>query len=82
MSTSTEVLVEEFNKFLGKKPYFTPKHLIEVGLFGSYSAAYTALKKGAIPSIKVSPKRTIVPRSEVLKYFRENLMKKDAERSA
>jgi len=73
-STSTESLVQEFNNFLGDKPYFTSNQLIDLGLFGSYSAANAALKRGAIPSIKVSPKRTVVPRSAVLEYFRNNLL--------
>lgn len=73
MSTTTELL-EEFNKFLGEKPYFTACQLIELGLFGSYSAVNAALKRGLIPHIKISKKRTVVPRSAVLEYFRNNLV--------
>jgi hypothetical protein len=74
MSTSTESLIKELDTFLGNKPYFTGTQLIEIGLFGSASAVTSALKKGLLPSIKISPKRTIVPRSAVVKYFRENLL--------
>jgi hypothetical protein len=73
MSTLTESLVTEFDNFLGNKSYITPAQLIEIGLWGSASAAATALKRGDIPFIKISPKRTIIPKSAVLDYFRKNL---------
>lgn len=75
MSTSIEFLVQEFDNFLVNKPYFTPAQLIEIGLWGSSSAASAALKRGDLPSIKISPKRTVVPRSAVVEYFRNNLIK-------
>jgi hypothetical protein len=74
MSISTESLVKEFDNFLGKKPYFTPAQLIEIGIWGSHTAATASLKRGDLPSIKVSPKRTVIPRSAVLDYFRKNLI--------
>ncbi len=73
MSIKTESLIQEFENFLGKKPYFTTNQLIEIGLFGSASAANAAIKRGSLPTIKISPKRTVIPRSAVLEYFRNNL---------
>ena len=74
MSTNSDLLVEELGKALGDKPYFTGNQLIEIGLFGSASAVNAALKIGSLPSIKISPKRTVVPRSAVIQYFRNNLI--------
>ena len=74
---SIETLVREFDELLGKKPYFTAKQLIDLGLFGSVSAASKALKRKDIPSIKVSEKRSVIPRSAVLKFFKENLDSKN-----
>ena len=75
MTTSQiDNLVQEFDELLGKKPYFTLTQLIELGLFGSSAAAATALKRGILPCIKMGPKRTVIPRSAVLGFFKENLM--------
>jgi hypothetical protein len=79
MSMSIESLVKEFEEFLGDKPYFTRGQLINIGLWGSSTAAATALKRGDLPSIKVSPKRTVIPRSAVLQYFRKNLIQNNIE---
>lgn len=66
-------LIKEFDEHLPKKPYFALSELIDIGLFGSSSAVNAAIKRKDIPSIKVSPKRTVVPRSAVVDYFRKNL---------
>lgn len=73
MSINTESLVQELDRFLGEKPYITGNQLIEIGLFGSASAVTAALKREVLPSIRISPKRIVVPRSAVLEYFRNNL---------
>lgn len=71
---STESLIEEFETLLGNKPYFTAKQLIELNIFGSQSAAIAALNRGTLPSIQISSKRRVIPRSAVIQYFRHNLM--------
>ena len=73
MSINTNQLVAELEKNLGEKPYFTGKNLVDLGLFGSATALNKALKRGDIPTIKISTKRTVVPKSAVLDYFRRNL---------
>lgn len=75
MISQFDSLVQELDNLLEKKPYFTLSQLIELGLFGSNSAASTALKRGLLPSIKISPKRTVIPRSAVLDYFKANLVR-------
>lgn len=73
MDTEESHLVKEFIQLLGDKPYFTISQLIEIGLFGSASAASAALKRKTLPAIKMSPKRTVIPRSAVIEYFQKNL---------
>lgn len=73
MSTSTESLISEFEKLLGPEPYFSPRRLITLGICGSPSAAAALLKRGSIPSIKISTRRTVVPKSAVLEFIRQNL---------
>lgn len=70
---ASDSLVKEFDELLPKAPYFSISELIELGLFGSSAAANAAIKRKVIPSIRMSPKRTVVPRSAVLDYFRKNL---------
>jgi len=64
----------EFSSFLDRKPYCTISQLIALGLFGSQSAASAAIRRGDLPSIRISPKRTVIPRSAVLEYFKSNLV--------
>lgn len=69
----TDALIREFDQLLATKPYFSSSQLFRLGLFGSITAASSAIKRGDLPSIKISSKRTVVPRSAVLEYFKTNL---------
>lgn len=74
MSDNIEMLVAELDLYLEPKPYFSISHLRTLGLLGSHSALNAAIKRGILPSIKISSKRTVVPRSAVLAYFRNKLI--------
>lgn len=73
--SNNESLIAEFAKSLGDKPYFTGKQLIDLGLFGSATGISKALNNGVLPFIRVSKKRRVVPRSAVVQYFQNNLVK-------
>lgn len=76
MSTSCiDLLIEDLNKKLGDRPFYTLRELTLIGFFGSLPAARLALKKGDLVFIKISPRRFIIPRSVVLEYVRKNLSK-------
>ena len=73
MSITLDLLIKEFDDHLPKAPYFSITELKDLGIFGSHAAAHAAIKRKDIPSIKVSQKRTVVPRSAVVDYFRRNI---------
>ncbi len=66
-------LSEEINKKLGDRPFYTIRQLISIGLFGSMHAARVALKKGQLTFVKISPRRSVIPRSVVLAYLNANV---------
>lgn len=72
-TSATDNLIADLISHLGEKPYFTGQFLIEIGLFGSQTALAQALKRGDLPTIRISPKRQVVPRKAVIEYVRKNL---------
>jgi hypothetical protein len=67
---SIETTIKHFESQLGDEICVSPKKLVDCGLFGSINAVKNALKKGLIPSIKVSSHRTLIPKSSVLDHLR------------
>lgn len=63
-------LLQEINKNLGDIAFFTKRQLVKpYGIFGSIRAVHLALESGQIKSVKISARRTIIPRSEVLNFI-------------
>lgn len=65
--------IENVETELGNSLFVTPARLIELGLFGSQAAAHEALKRGILPSIRVSEHRILIPKSYVIAFIRDNL---------
>ena len=65
-------LIEELNKKLGDSPLITTRQLISCGIYGSLSAARQALREGRLPFIKISLRRFVVPREELLNFLLNN----------
>jgi hypothetical protein len=69
---SLESVLEKFDKLIPKKEFLTVAELRKTGLFGSSSATLKAVKKGLIPRIKVSCRRSLIPRESILKFIQDN----------
>lgn len=72
LMTTTTALIEEVEYLLGDKTFIPLVELIDLGLFGSHSAALAAVKNGKLPIVKVSKHRFVVPRSAVIRFICEN----------
>lgn len=51
--------------------FVKPRFLCDIGIFGSYSAAVHAVKKGAFAHVKVSPYRILIQKEDVLSFIKE-----------
>jgi hypothetical protein len=79
LSLPIDALVEELNKKLGDKQFYSLRELTSVGFFGSLPAARIALLKGQFPYIKISPRRRVIPRSSIIEFLRNSITSKDSE---
>jgi hypothetical protein len=67
------LIVEELKKELGDRHFFTIDDLYILGVFGTKYAARMALKNGKLAYVKVSPRRSVIPRAALLEYLRNNV---------
>lgn len=67
------ILIEELTKELGDRHFYTIHDLTEVGFFGTKQAARKALKNGKLAYVKISPRRSVIPRAALLDYLRNNI---------
>jgi hypothetical protein len=72
MSPQQEI-VQKFEALLGNDEFVTSGFLIKIGLYASHTSLAKALADGVLPSLKVSPNRTLIPRSAVLDHIRRNI---------
>ncbi len=66
-------LVKELNEKIGDRTFFTLPELVSLGLFGSVQAARLALEQGELPSIRISERRCVIPRTALFTYIRNNI---------
>lgn len=76
MSPQQEI-VQKFAALLGNDEFVTSGFLIKIGLYASHTSLAKALANGVLPSLKVSPNRTLIPKSAVLDHIRRNIRFKE-----
>lgn len=74
MSQFIDLTLEELNKTLGNRSFYTLRNLVTAGFFGSIQSARGAVKKGQISAIQVSQRRLVVPRQALVDYLNKNLL--------
>ena len=72
-------LIAELDQQYGERLFFTVDELVNCGIFGSKGTARLALRHGLIASFRVSERRRVVPRQELIKFISAHL---DAENNA
>lgn len=68
-----DLVADQLTKQLGDRQFFTPRELTDIGIFGSLSNARDVLKEGNLRFIRISARRSVVPRAALLEYLRHNL---------
>lgn len=68
-----KTIIEKITEKLGDKEFLRPNALVKTGLFGSVTAVRHALKKGVLPSLRVSPRRVLIPKESVIEHLQRNL---------
>lgn len=68
-----KVLAAELDEKIGDQPFFSARQLVTLGVFGSLVSARRALKEGRLSSVKISPRRSIILRHELLNFIQKNL---------
>lgn len=77
MNAALEALVEEINRQLGDRPFYTLPELSSIGIFGSLQSTRKILKEGKLTYFKVSPRRCVVLRTDLLEFLRKNIGAKE-----
>lgn len=67
------LLLNELNKEIGNRRFFTIDDLYNLGVFGTKSSARKALKTRQIAYVKISPRRRVIPLTALLEYLQNNL---------
>ncbi len=72
MSLLIDNIILELDRQLGDQLFVTIGLLLNLGIFGSTSAARAAIQHGLLPYVRVGPKRIVIPKSAVLAYIKQN----------
>lgn len=73
MLKNFETLMQEYEKHLGSQPFISITKLYKLGLFGSQSGLYQAIRQGEFPLIRISKKRQVISRTDAIEFFRKKL---------
>ena len=65
-------LIKAIEKQIGDYSFFSTKQLIKLNIFGSPSAVRLALQRGDLSFVKISKKRFIISRNDLIKYLIDN----------
>lgn len=68
-------LVQEVDKKLGNRSFYTLPQLVSLGLFGTVQTARKALKNGELPFVRPSPRRCVIPRQCLIQYLKSTINK-------
>lgn len=68
-----DLMADQLIKQLGDRQFFTLRELTDIGVFGSLSHARDVLKAGNLSFIKISSRRSVIPRVALLDYLQNNL---------
>ncbi len=68
-----DMLVDTLNKQADHRHFYTIPDLLKLGIFGTAYSARRALKLGILPCVRISTRRTIIPRAALLEYLNRKL---------
>ncbi len=65
-------ILDEITEKIGNRAFCTINDLIELGLFGSHNAALVAFRRGDIAYVRISPRRIVVAKQDLIKFIERN----------
>jgi hypothetical protein len=72
----SKILATELNQKIGDQPFYSLRQVVDLGVFGSIGSARRAIKKGRLSFVKISPRRSVILRHELLSFLQNNLTSK------
>lgn len=64
--------IDWIEEILGDRQFITARETVDFGIFGSMSGVRLLRAKGALPFIRISPRRFAIPRKELIQFLIEN----------
>ena len=71
--TPQETIVQKIADKLGTEDFISPGDLVRCGIFGSSTACRNFLRRGTIPSLRISQHRVLIPRDAVIQFLQNSL---------
>ena len=62
--------IDRFNRLLGHRQFFSSKDLVKLGIFGSKSSVWRAVKLGYIEAIWIGDRRRVILKDSVIEHIR------------
>lgn len=67
----SDKLLDRFEKLMGSRQFFTPPELVKMGIYGSKSAVWRAVRLGDIEALKISDRRRVILKESIIKHVRK-----------
>lgn len=64
-------LIDRVEKLMGPRHFFTPPELVKMGIFGSKSSAWRAIRLGYVEAIQTQDRRWVILKESIIKHLKE-----------
>lgn len=76
MNENIKEMVDNIDLKIGNKSFYSTRELVNCGVFGSLVSARRALQGGRLRYVKISQRRFVVDRQELLSFLQNNFDEK------
>ena len=73
MTDLVSQMIDTFDQKIGDKPFYSVRELVNCGIFGSLVSARRALKRGRLNYLRISQRRLVVIRHDLLNFLKSNV---------
>ena len=71
-------LITRVERLMGPRQVFTPPELVKMGIYGSKSSVWRAVRLGHIEAIQISDRRWVILKESIIKHLKERKKNKKA----
>jgi hypothetical protein len=72
MTVMNKIMIDDIDQKIGNKSFYSVRELVSAGVFGSLSSARRALQGGRLTYIRISQRRFVVQRQELLNFLQKS----------